>query len=176
MPKPTDVSPQDLRSAIRQLAAADDAEIAALLARSEVRSFGDGETLFFEGQPAQALYFLIRGNVRIHRTLETGAQVDLAVLEEGAIFGEVALLARTERTASVSAQGPIVVVRVPGDVLQADYAGGKQYAHTLLLAVARLLAARLEAMNRRLSGMITQQSRGSELELFRTKMFQDWTT
>ena len=137
MPNVTKVSSQELRDAVHQLAAVDDSELAMLLGRSEARSFGDGENLFFEGQAAHALYFLVRGNVRIHRKLETGAQVDLAVLEQGAIFGEVALLAQTERTASASAQGPVVVVRVPREILQADYEGGRPYAQTLLLAVAR---------------------------------------
>ena len=176
MPNVTKVSSQELRDAVQQLAAVDDSELAMLLGRSEARSFGDGETLFFEGQSANALYFLVRGKVRIHRKLETGAQVDLAVLEQGAIFGEVALLAQTERTASASAQGPVVVVRVPREILQADDEGGRPYAQTLLLAVARLLAGRLEAMNRRLLAMITQQSRGGELDDFRKKMFQDWTS
>ena len=175
MPQVTKVTLQDLRGAIRQFASSSDDDLTPLVERGEAKGFGDGETIFFEGQPARALYFLVRGNVRIHRKLETGTQVDLAVLAEGAIFGEVALLADTERTASASAQGPVTVLRVPGDMLYTDYREGKTYARFLLLAVARLLAGRLEAMNIRLADMITQQSRGGDLDVFRKKMFQDWT-
>lgn len=175
MPQLTKVAQQDLRGAVPQLAHLADADLAPLIEHGEGKAFGDGETLFFEGQPARALYFLLRGKVRIHRKLPSGTQMDLVVLEQGAIFGEVALLAETERTASGSAQGPVTVLRVPGDMLYADFRDGKRYAQTIFLGVSRLLAGRLEAMNRRLVELTAQQSRGGDLDVFRKKMFQDWT-
>jgi len=175
MPEFTKVTAEALKKAIHQIASLSDAELAPLVTNGEAKSYGDGETIFYEGQSAKALYFLLEGRIRIHRKLSTGTQVDLATLEQGAIFGEVALLADSSRTAAAAADGPITVLRIPGDMLYADYRDGKPYARTLLLAVSRLLAGRLEAMNRRVADMITQQSRGGDLDVFRKKMFQDWT-
>lgn len=175
MPQLAKLGHQDLRAAVPPLAKLSDAELTPLLEHGEAKQFGDGETLFFESQPARALYFLVKGKVRIHKRLGSGTQMDLAVLEQGAIFGEVALLAETQRTASASAQGPVVVLRVPGDVLYTDFRDGKQYSRTIFLAMSRLLAGRLEAMNRRVADMVEQQTRGGELDNFRKKMFQDWT-
>ena len=173
--RPT-LTPQELRSAVAVFEPLSDPDLRLLIEHGEVRSYGDGEMIFHEGAPARALYFLVRGSVRIHRKLPTGAQVDLVTFEKGAIFGEVALLAGgTERNASASSVGQVIALRVPKEKLYADYQDAKPYSLLLLLEVAKLLACRLEAMNRRLADTISSQSHGGELEIFKKKMFTDWT-
>lgn len=169
------VTPATLRSIVAAFETLSDGDLKVLLEHGEIRRFESGHAIFHEGMPARAFYFLLSGTVKIQRQLATGATTELAVFGPGSIFGEVALLAGTERTAAAVSEGQVTVLRVPGDKLWADHRDGKGYAHVIMLAVAKLLASRLEAMNRRFSEAIVQQTSGSELEAFRRKMFQDWT-
>lgn len=165
----------ELRAAVPALSSLDDHDLDQLLAKGEVRSYADGELIFAEGNPARALYFLMKGAVAIHKGGAGTPRLDLATLEQGSIFGEVALLAGTPRTASAAAKGPVTALRVIGDSMQSDYREGKRYALTILIAVSRLLAERLETMNRRLVEAVATSKKGEGLEKFRRKMFQDWT-
>jgi glutaminase len=170
----TRLGPAELRAAVPALSTLSDEEIAPLFAQGEVRTYADGETIFSEGQPARALYFVVSGTVHIHRKGQGSQRIDLADFPTGSIFGEVALLARTERTATACAKGAVVALRVIGEPLYEDYRDGNRYSQVILLRVARLLAERLEAMNRRLVEALAPR-KGGELETFREKMFQDWT-
>jgi len=174
MSQTSKLGPEELRIAVPALSTLTDEELAPLLAQGEVKTYADGEAIFSEGQPARALYFVVSGTVHIHRKGQGTQRIELADLAQGAIFGEVALLARTERTASASAKGTVTLLRVIGDPLYDDYREGQRYSQVILLRVARFLAERLEAMNRRLVDALAPR-RGGELESFREKMLQDWT-
>lgn len=169
------LSPAELKAAVKVLASLKDSDVQELIDHSEVRTYGDGETLFQEKMPARGFYFLVRGSVRIFRTVVTGSQLDLVRLEPGAIFGEVALLAGTERTASASAVGHVMTLRLPKEKLFADFEAGTAASRHVMLEVSKLLATRLEAMNRRLADTVEAQAVGGELEAFKRKMFRDWT-
>jgi len=69
---------------------------AAMLARLESvlrpRSFAAGETLFAAGDPADALFLLVEGEVTVEIAVEAGPR-RLATLTPGHAFGEVALAA-----------------------------------------------------------------------------------
>ncbi|MCG3135237.1 MAG: hypothetical protein HMLKMBBP_02755 [Planctomycetes bacterium] len=169
------VTPATLRATVAAFETLSDADLNVLLDHGEVRHFESSAAIFHEGMPARAFYFLLSGTVQIRRQLTNGATMDVATFGPGSIFGEVALLAGTERTASSYAEGKVTVLRVPGEKLWVDYRDGKSYAQIIMLAVAKLLASRLEAMNRRMSDTLVQQHAGSELAAFRRKMFQDWT-
>jgi CRP/FNR family transcriptional regulator len=174
MPQTFQLSPDDLR-AVSALAELPDEELETLVRHGEVRAYADGEALFEEGTPATALYLVLDGAVRIHRSLTDGSQADLAVLERGTIMGEVALLARSERTASASAQGHVRVLRLERAPVYEDFHEGRLYARTLMFGIAELLAHRLEAMNRRLVGLLDRpRTLDPELLDFKRKILDDW--
>ena len=174
-PTHTTLTPAELRAAVPVLADLSDDDLRMLVDHGEVRTYPDGETIFMEGMPARALYFLVSGSVRIFRNVATGAQLDLVRFEPGAIFGEVALLAGTQRTASSAALGDVTALRVPKEKLLADFTDGTACSKHVLFEVAKLLARRLEAMNRRLVDSVSAQAVGGELEVFKRKMLRDWT-
>jgi CRP-like cAMP-binding protein/thioredoxin reductase/Fe-S-cluster-containing hydrogenase component 2 len=79
------------------------AELEELLTEGvQVRSYGGGEELFREGDPADGDYLLRRGSVTISRTLG-GREVVLSYLSAGNYFGEMALLSDAPRMATVKA-------------------------------------------------------------------------
>ncbi|WP_164018103.1 cyclic nucleotide-binding domain-containing protein [Pyxidicoccus trucidator] len=71
-----------------------------LFERCPLRRFGPGERIIEQGSHGDAFYVICEGTVRVFRT-EGGQRQDLATLEGGACFGEMALLSGAARTASV---------------------------------------------------------------------------
>ena len=79
------------------------ADIAALEARVERRSFEAGQTILRRGDAADALYFLMRGEVSVVVDLPGGGHKRLSTLSAGMGFGEAALIAGGARSADVRA-------------------------------------------------------------------------
>jgi CRP-like cAMP-binding protein/thioredoxin reductase/Fe-S-cluster-containing hydrogenase component 2 len=80
-----------------------DAELDELLADGvQAKTYGGGELLFKEGDPADGLYLLKRGSVTISRHI-AGREVVLSYLSAGNYVGEMALLSDSARTATVKA-------------------------------------------------------------------------
>jgi CRP-like cAMP-binding protein len=71
-----------------------------LFERCPLRRFGPGERIIEQGTHGDAFYVICEGTVRVFR-MEGGQRQDLATLEGGACFGEMALLSGAARTASV---------------------------------------------------------------------------
>jgi CRP-like cAMP-binding protein len=72
--------------------------IAACAARVRPRIFMAGESVFAAGELSREMYFLIHGTVEVRNA----AGRRLTLLEDGAYFGELALLANVQRSASVT--------------------------------------------------------------------------
>jgi len=66
------------------------------------RTYDTDESIFEEGQPGAALFLILHGKVAIEICREAGT-TRLAVLENGAFFGEMALLDETPRSANARA-------------------------------------------------------------------------
>ena len=62
-----------------------------------------GETVFLAGDPADRLYIIISGTVRINILSEDGREMLLNVMRQNDIFGEIALIDSSTRTASAVA-------------------------------------------------------------------------
>ncbi|HEY5958739.1 MAG TPA: cyclic nucleotide-binding domain-containing protein [Polyangiaceae bacterium] len=62
-----------------------------------------GTTIVEQAQPGEEAYILARGEIQVTRKDESGADLVLARLGSGALFGEMALLSRAPRAASVVA-------------------------------------------------------------------------
>ena len=67
----------------------------------EVRSWGVGEVLVNEGEAGEAMFAIVEGSVGVYRGYGTPEQRQVASMEAGDIFGEVALVAKTTRVATV---------------------------------------------------------------------------
>jgi CRP-like cAMP-binding protein len=89
----------------------------ALFERCPLRRFPEGARIIEQGTRGNAFYVICEGRVRIVR--QTGAeQRELAVMGEGAFFGEMALLSGAPRSASVvSASEETQVLEISAPVL-----------------------------------------------------------
>ena len=86
----------------------DRAQRKLLIARFVIRDVEADTQVVIEGQPSDGLYVVMLGRFRVQQ----GSQL-LAHLEAGDVFGEMSLLSRSKATASVVAEGPGRLLRLP---------------------------------------------------------------
>ena len=84
-----------------------DQTLAALAACTEARSFAAGQQIFTAGTPADELYLIRQGVVRIVLPLAGGTYHNLASFGRGDFFGEIAFLDRGVRSANATATTPV---------------------------------------------------------------------
>ena len=87
------------------------------VSRHEIQTFADGEIVVREGEGTREMFVIRKGEIEIVKVVG-GHEVRLAVLQRGAIFGEMALLEGLPRSATARARGAtsLVVLR-PGSLL-----------------------------------------------------------
>ncbi|HEX2012364.1 MAG TPA: cyclic nucleotide-binding domain-containing protein, partial [Roseateles sp.] len=82
------------------------AELSALQAWLEPRRFEPGALILGQGEPADGLYLLMRGEVSVSVALPDGGRKRLSTLQAGMSFGELGLLGG-ERSADVRADSMV---------------------------------------------------------------------
>lgn len=73
-----------------------------IVATGRPREFSAGEVVFHQGDPPDGLYVMLDGKLRVYLSDDQGHDVELASLETGSLFGEMALLDGEPRSASVA--------------------------------------------------------------------------
>lgn len=100
-------------AAIPFFAGLDAAALERVAASMRSRRFRRGEVIFHIGDPGDALFVILSGEVKISLPSETGEEAILTTLGGGGVFGELALLDGAPRSASATALGPTDVVVLP---------------------------------------------------------------
>jgi CRP-like cAMP-binding protein len=129
---------------ISLFAGLDQSELAAIAHNAFVRRLARGQILFSEGEPSDHLFFVRSGRLRVLVASSHGEELVLSVLGPGAALGELSVLDREPRSATVEALEPAELIAVPGD----DARTLLETSPKALRAVAVALAAGM----RRLSG------------------------
>ena len=75
------------------------------------RNYADGEIIFREGEKGEGMYAVQSGRVKITKETASGV-ITIATLQEGDIFGEMALFDRLPRSANAVAYGEARVLSI----------------------------------------------------------------
>ena len=89
----------------------DPAKLRLLAFASERISYQAGDELFHQGDPADAAYIIMDGNVDVTVDIPSG-RLTVAKLGRDEIVGDIGIICDVPRTATVTADDPTVVLRV----------------------------------------------------------------
>jgi CRP/FNR family transcriptional regulator, global nitrogen regulator len=80
-----------------------------------VEIYDRGKTIFFPGDPAERVYFLVKGAVKLSRVYEAGEEITVALLRENSVFGVLSLITgqRADRFYHAVAFTPVELLSVP---------------------------------------------------------------
>lgn len=107
------------------------------------RNYQEGEVIFDQSDEGLGMYVVVSGRIRISSTNQEGKTSDLAVLESGQFFGELALLDGAPRTASATAMAPSKLVGFFRPEFLEILESHRQLGTKISFQLARLTGARL---------------------------------
>lgn len=110
-------------------------------------NFSDGQVIFKEDSSGDWVYVIISGQVEISRTIDNKKYV-LDVLKAGDVFGEMAFLGHTKRTAAATAVGDTVVGVIDRDSMDKEFNKLSSGFRAILISLVK----RFRSMNDRISG------------------------
>jgi CRP-like cAMP-binding protein len=123
-----------------------DEELGRLGSRLKDRRYKEGQAIFRQGDPGDAMYLVFDGRVKIVSNDAQGQERVLAFTEAGGFFGEMALLTGEARSTDVVAATDATVLELRKSDFEERIA-----SHPLVLRqLLRLLAERQSAVNARL--------------------------
>lgn len=99
-----------------------------------VEVFERGKTIFFPGDPAERVYFLLKGAVKLSRVYEAGEEITVALLRENSVFGVLSLLTgnRSDRFYHAVAFTPVELLSAPIDQVEQSLKNSPELSMLLL--------------------------------------------
>jgi len=120
-----------------------------------------GATIFAQGDPAQTVLYVAKGNVQLSVLSHAGKEAVIAVLDAGHFFGEGCLASQPLRMSTASAMGPCSVITVEKPAMV-------RHLHAHPAFADRFLTHMLERNIRIEEDLIDQLFNSSEKRLART--------
>jgi CRP-like cAMP-binding protein len=153
---PGDASKRITAAALRRikiLAGMDEAALESLLRYMQPMEVAPFARVVRQGDPADAMFFIIEGELRAY-VLVDHKESTLATLSVGETFGEIALLDKGQRSASVASNSASRLLRLPVESFERLVREAPALVTPFALGLAGLLAARLRALGKRFEDSI----------------------
>lgn len=103
------------------------------------RVFETGEFIFREAEPGDTMFIVLSGQVEILKRTTRGANRQLALLNQGDIFGEMSLLDTLPRSASAVAKERTEVLAIQEDGFEKLLARNPQFGIKLMKSLSKKL-------------------------------------
>ncbi|MBO6754989.1 MAG: Crp/Fnr family transcriptional regulator [Roseibium sp.] len=103
-----------------------------VLGMSSCRNYTRGESLFHQGETAQAIHIVIDGWVKLFRITPNGEEAIVNVFAKGESFGEAVAFRGLAYPVSAEAVSHCEVMRIPGSALQAAMRKDPELAVSML--------------------------------------------
>lgn len=159
------ISPLPLFSALQKEG------LRALIGCFEMITVPAGKAVIAEGEEGAEAYIVARGELEVRRTDDEGQVITLARLANGALFGEMALLSRAPRAASVVACRPSIILVARRDALEAVAEKRPEVGVELAAHCRRRMVANLVRTSKVLLS-VPAEERPALVERFETKVFE----
>lgn len=136
-----------------------------ILAHAPLRRLRKGEYFFREGDPANSMFVLERGQVVVLKRWQ-GRNYRLRILRDGDCFGEMALMDLSPRSASVKAVDACIALELSINCLYSIYRDDLEQFTLIQMNMGREVSRRLrEADDRAFQLIMSQQSPAVEQTL-----------
>ena len=135
------------------------------------RQLEAGQVLFNTGEPGEALYIVKSGQIEIYIKDTTGQKISLAIIREGEVFGELALLDEGPRTATALALVDSELLELDRDDLLLLFRKTPAAALKLLAAMGHMTRKANELLKTRVSRNANTED---EVDLGTFERIADW--
>ena len=125
-------------------------EYVAELARP--RRLSAGEAVFEEGELGDSVYVVASGEVEVLGRDQKGALREITTLETPQFFGEMSLIDKEYRSATVRAKTDCELLHLSAENLTAFRKQHRDGFTFVIINIARMLSARLREANSRIAG------------------------
>lgn len=125
-----------------------DDEVQAFLELAERVIVKPGDKIVRQDAMGDCMFVLLKGQASVIHTKD-GKQFELAVLNAGDFFGELALVDEGPRSADVEAVEECTLLRIPQSLVRALAGVYPSAAFKLLIGVGRVLVSRLRKGNQK---------------------------
>jgi len=132
----------------------EDAELDRIGELCKEQRFKSGQTIFKEGAPGNRLFIIAAGEVRVSRQVPGSGEEALAVLKQGACFGEMAVFDRSERSTDAIANTDSTLLTIERSDFEILLDFDRDLAFKVLWSVVRLLSQRLRTTNENLRSFL----------------------
>lgn len=154
---PQQASISDLLKEVPLLQLLDEGERADLAAQLEQVRYPAGQIIFNIGEPGDTLYVIASGEAEVFFKNDTGERIVLEVATRGDFFGELSLLDRGSRSASVVATQDLQALCLDRVHLESFLRSHPGAAMDLLAAMGRRLRATAERLRHTASRNVNEE-------------------
>jgi CRP/FNR family cyclic AMP-dependent transcriptional regulator len=122
--------------------------------QTRMQTFARGETIYFAGDPADSLYVLKTGQVKISYRPAIGQEVMLALLGPGDLFGELTPAADAPSLVACGEEAVALQEALVCQLAAADFQALLKANHQFTLEINKLVGQRLQRVQHRLSALV----------------------
>ncbi len=129
-------------------------ELEMVLELLQERKINPNVTIFTEDMPAEALYIVKSGSVRISMMAQEGEEIGLLLLGPGEFFGELALVQDGVRLVNARADSSVEILLITRKDFQILLELAPHTASRILMVIMKLLAMRVKAYSNRFKNLL----------------------
>ncbi len=127
------------------------AELTMLAELFSLRDYAASDIVFNEGDVGDSVYVIAEGTVEVQRKTAQGKIAVIATLDAPQFFGEMSLIDKEYRSATIRAKTKTRLLQLTNEnlhIFAKNYRNGFTW---VVVNIARMLSSRLREVNRRLS-------------------------
>jgi len=132
-------------------------ELEEILSISRLLRVNRDATVIREGELGNSMYVIVSGRVRILKEIKAGEQKTLATLGAGEVFGEMALIDRYPRSASVVTLTNSVLYQIDLDRFNELRTEWRPAAFKILRQLAPVICKRIRTIDKMTGDILTTQ-------------------
>ncbi|OHE72532.1 MAG: hypothetical protein A2007_01420 [Verrucomicrobia bacterium GWC2_42_7] len=126
-------------------------QMSVIATHCHIKTFQKDEIIFNEGEVGDALYYIMDGIVKVLKRVGEGHNIVVAKILPGHFVGEMALLDRTCRSASVQATEETTTLMIETSHFDAILKSDAQVAFLLMRSIAKIISDQLRQTTMKLA-------------------------